>query len=167
MKALMVVAAALFASVEAHAEGYSGRLGIGIGDDGEVKAIIFVTDYISLRYGYYHSTRHVDANSGSSYTQSTVINSLGVRNYFTSIQNTSAFVDLEYSQNQTNYAGQTTLESYKSQVYGMYSGIEYRFNENVSVAGRFGIEFYTTNFQSYVADGNYFPTTNLSVNYIF
>lgn len=153
----------------ANAADKTGRFGIGIGDVSEVKLIMLLNDSVSVKYGFYVNEFDSILNSNASpgYSRDQIVHILGARLYTDKPEVYRWFVDIEYAINKITYAGDINNQSYDQTTLGGYSGVEYYLSDKVSIDARLGIEFYERKYETFREEGEYFPTTNMSLNYLF
>lgn len=157
----------LLCSSVAHAADNAGRVGVGIGDDSEVKLLIFLSDSVSIKYGVYFNEYNRSETVDNNYSRDQFTQVLGIRKYTGLPKNYQWFFDFEYSRRNVQYSGDTLNEDNDQTILGGYTGVEYILDSNVSVDARLGIELYETDFETFKDNGSYFPTTNISLNYLF
>ena len=168
MKQNLILISLILCNTSVYAKELKGKVGLGIGDDGEAKLSYFLSNKLSIKYGFYISDRDRDRVASSSHEKREFLaQSIGLRKYLSDPIPYSWFIDVDYINTRVTYSGITSNEDYDGNTYGLYGGFEYWLNDSISIDGRLGVEVYDKTYDSLNEDGHYFPTTNLSINYTF
>jgi hypothetical protein len=154
----------------------SGRVGLGIGDDGVVRIFFFVNNSLSLKFGLYNSEYTV--SSTTPYTRKRSVTAIEARKYFEQSEKFTVndavifineydwFIELGYTTIDVRYDVAVDSNSKRVDTSG-WAGVEYFLNDKISVDAKLGIVLYNTEYATYEVSGQFFPTTLLSLNYLF
>ena len=165
MKKILVLFVLFLSASFLEAAEKSGRVGLGIGDDGVVRIFFFVNNSLSLKFGIYNSESTV--KSSTPYTSKSSVTAIEARKYLEqSEKEYDWFLELGYTTIDTTISCRGCIDSKRVDTSG-WAGVEYFLNDKISVDARLGIGLYNTEYATatYEVSGQFYPTTLLSLSH--